>query len=794
MKNSPILIDPLNLSEACMCIELKMAWSKILATYYFRRLTLVFILLNCFLISTAEAEDSPVVDIIRIEGNIHVAEMVVLAQVRSKAGSRVSNSDLAGDIKAIYRTGYFRKVSAYIRDESGKTALVFALVERPVISEISVEGNHEIENEEIIEKLNLKKGGLFEPRKIALGIKEINKLYESHGFYGTKISFSPSSMGEQKVKIVIEVEEGKKKVIREILFEGNQAFDSDTLRDEIETSNYKWWSSWITDSGLLDRETLEADISRLKRFYLSKGFVDVALSEPDILELDDGLKVLFKVNEGEKYNFGKIGVAGDLLPSGEIETLKGIKSVTGEVFNFTFLREDSFLITEKFTDIGFAFANIEPQTFIQRDKKVVDITFRISKGKKTFIDRIKVTGNSKTSENVVRRTLQIHEQELYSSSKIKRSQELLQRLGFFDEVAITSEKGKDEEKLNLNIAVKEGNTGSFSIGAGVSSGNGFLGTAKIRESNLFGSGNSLSLNLNSGTRNQNYVLSFRNPRLNDGYWSLGVSASSVQRNFDDFDRSQSGGSVSAGYPLWFLGKKYLDDIRFSMTYQFNSINIDNITDTAPQLVKDSTGKSESSGITPRIIRNTIDNPLSPTKGSRQILGFEFSGLGGNQRFWMVNASNSIFIPLLKTSFGNFVLAHRFHFDWGETYSGEKRFPLFRRLFPGGINSVRGFRARQLGPKDENGNEFGGNKQIVANFDLIFPLITKIGLQGVAFYDAGQGFDDGEPMRFDQLRHAVGWGVRWRSPIAPIRIEIGYPLGRKTGESAVVTHFSFGSPL
>jgi outer membrane protein insertion porin family len=210
-------------------------------------------------------------------------------------------------------------------------------------------------------------------------------------------------------------------------------------------------------------------------------------------------------------------------------------------------------------------------------------------------------------------------------------------------------------------------------------------------------------------------------------------------------------------------------------------------------VIDSAGKSTASAITPSLIRNTINNPLNPTDGSRQTLSVEFAGLGGDQDFYLVEARNSWFYPMVKTEVGEFVLSNRTTFDYGDSLNDDP-FPLYRRFFPGGINTVRGYRNRTLGPTDINGREYGGSKQLINNLEVIFPLINSAGFKGVVFYDAGQAFDDNQSIDISLLRQAWGYGIRWASPMGPIRIEFGYPIDRQPGERSVQTMFSFGAPL
>jgi outer membrane protein insertion porin family len=766
---------------------------------YIRKFPLILILFvailpTVFLSSGASAANQPLtIREVKVEGNRRVETGTILLQTSSQPGLSVDEALLDADIKQIFRTGFFSNVESRVERIPGGVRVVFVVDERPAIRSVYLKGNENVTDDTLKEKLNIGARRFLDRGKITAGIEQAKAHYQGLGYYDVEISVEETAVEGGEVDLTFVVNEGEKKRIRQVVFEGNSALSDDELHEAIKTGEYFWLTSWVTGTGVLKREVLENDSRELTRLYLNNGFVDARVGAPEILPIENGLKVVFKVSEGEKFTFGKVSATGTLLNDSEEETLKGIESKSGETFSAEKLRKDTFTITEKFSDRGFAFTNVTPNTAIDRANKSVSVVFQVDKGAPVSINRINVTGNRKTADNVIRRSMQIHEQELFSSSKIRRSQEILQRLGHFEEVNISTEPSAEQHKIDLNVAVREGNTGTFSIGAGISSGDGFIISGQVSENNLFGSGNSLTLDINSGTRRENFILSFNNPRVNDTYWSFGVDALSVLRDFEFFQRKQMGGSFTLGYPLWFLGEELLEDIRASITYELTQVDIAAVReDRAPQFVKDQQGKTTASSVTPRVIRNTINNPLDPTAGSRQSLAVEVAGAGGDQEFYLAQVQNTMYIHLFDTGLGPLIFSPRQRFGYGETF-GDDPFPLYRRFFPGGINSNRGYDARRMGPKDPvTGEVFGGSSEILLNFDLIFPLIESVGLRGLVFFDAGNAFDDGN--EFGKLRKAVGWGFRWRSPIAPIRIEFGYPLDKERGDSGFVTNFSFGNPL
>ena len=748
-----------------------------------------------FILLFANTVLAQIIEEIEIVGSQRIDQETVRIQLSSKPGTQLNKSDISEDIKRIFKTGYFSSVKAKTKNGLNGVILAFFVEEKPSIRNITISGEDEMSKEDILEKLDLKDQRFLDPKKIKSGVEDLRREYQNKGLFGTKVDYQINQAPNNEVDLVLNIDEGVEKRIKQIVFEGNQQLNSSNLSGQIETGRYKWWSSWITGSGVAKEGQLDNDKKRLTEHYLKNGFAEVKIATPEIVKAEDGLNVVYRINEGSRYQFGNISAVGTLLDQSLEKTLAGVKSVAGDTFNVDYLRQDTFTISEKFTDVGYAFANVEPLTKLNKVDKTVEIAFKVSKGDLIHVNKVLFSGNDKTRDNVIRRNLKVEEQQVFSSSKVQRSTQLLRRLGFFEEVSIVPEPTDDRQKVNLKVGVKEAQTGTFSIGAGVSSGDGVLFSGRISENNVLGTGNSLSADINTGTTTNNFLLSFLNPRVNDTYLSFEVTGQSVVRRFDNFDRTITGGGFSFGYPLWFLGSEYLDDIRGSIGYQYNSIDIDDLEDDAPQLVVDQEGKTTASSILPRLIRNTIDNPIDPANGSRQILNLEFAGLGGEEKFWLVNFNNSWFYPLIETNAGDIVFSQRLKFGWGESFSdGSEQFPLFRRFFPGGIDTNRGFAARELGPRDENGNEFGGNKQLLGAFELIFPISQSIGLKGVVFYDVGNAFDDEESINFGQMRHAVGWGFRWRSPIAPIRIEIGHPLNKEEGDDSVAFNFSLGAPL
>ena len=733
---------------------------------------------------------------IAVEGNARVDEKIIRETIRSAPGT-VSRQQINEDIKKLYQTGYFEQVQVKLRTEAGQSVLVYQVSEKPQVRKIFIKGNDEISEADLAPVARFNEGRLVDTYAISQVIRKVESYYQGQGYYDIGVSHSVTPVTNNQVDVTFSVQEGVRYHIEEIVLHGVENNDVDEILDGIQTKEYSFWTSWLLGTGRLNQEMLDNDKNIIRQYLIDHGYVDSTVSAPTIEKMEDsGLRIAFDIEEGPQYRIGTLQARGDLIDGSVDKTLEGIELSEGDVFNATQLRKDSFTIGEKFSDIGYAFVNVVPDTRVQRETSTIDVAYEVNQGKLVSINRISIQGNKKTLDNVIRRELTVEEQDTYNGSKLKRSELLLQRLGYFEEATITTEpvEGTDD-KVDLDVRVREGSTGSFSIGAGFSSTDGALFNMRLSENNFLGTGRQVNANFDIGARRDNIVLSLVDRRFMDSKWALGASGLLAQREFTDFDRETRGGGLSAGYPLEEIFGDIGQDVNFNLRYDYQSITIDNVdVDNAADLVIRSQGNTTVSSVTPSFIRNTINNPLNPTSGSRQQISVELAGLGGSEEFYKLDASSQLYTPLYESDYGEFVFSWRWRFGYGKTFNGDDDFPLFRRYFPGGINSVRGFRARTLGPEDGQGNEFGGNKQLVNNLEVIFPVINSAGIKGVLFYDVGEAFDDEVSMSFGDLRQSYGYGIRWLSPLGPIRVEFGYPIDREPGEDSVVTQFSFGAPL
>ncbi len=754
--------------------------------------------------------EPPLVGRVSIAGNVRVEEDAIAVHLGTQPGQPFDRETVDRDIRAVYGMGFFDRVDADVTPgEGGRVDVTFRVKERPFVRTLTVEGTDHVKKEDVEGALRIRPHVILDPEKARQGLEAAKKLYAEKGYLDAEITYTTTPVGENEVDVAYTVKEGEPVRIEAIEFEGNEAFSDRELRRILQTKE-RWILSFITGAGNLNRDVLRSDMERLTAWYYDHGYVTVRVDEPKVERRDDGLHVIIKVDEGEQFQVGDVDVRGRDAPADRDALAAGLATVEGEVFRASALREDVQKITERLSDEGYAFAAVEPQTVIDPEQKAVDVTFEVTRGNPVIVDRIEVTGNTKTRDYVVRREMRLHEQELFSGTKLRRSREALQRLGFFQEVNITTRRQAEEDKLAVVVDVKEGQTGAFSAGAGFSSADQLLFNVRIQENNLFGRGQRLVLNADVGNLRRNIILSFTEPYVRETPLTLGVDAFSWRLEFDDFRRQGTGAGVQATYPVTAWGYTTLwgfplDEVRVGADYRIEEAEIAGLDFDATRSIRLEEGSNLISSVTPRVSRNTLNHAYDPTAGSYQDVSLEVAGLGG-ERFLKAEARERWYYTFLRSKrFGDFTYSLGATLGYGigdEGFSGDE-LPLFERYFPGGISSIRGFKSRTLGPREANkdplGNvvgttPIGGSRQFVLNNEIIFPLVTAIGLKGVVFVDAGNAYLADEDIELDNTRFAAGAGVRWLSPVGPLRIELGQGFNTQPHDEKSLVLFSFGGPF
>ena len=746
------------------------------------------------------APDLKVVSV-KVKGNRRIEAAAILQVLQIRAGELLDHEKVDADLRAIYKLGHFRDVQAETEKVEGGVVLSFLVQEKPVVREIKIEGAKEITPEKVREAVEIKPNTIFSSKDLQKSIKKVKKLYADDGYYLAEVEGSTSKRSETEMDVIIKVKEGKKVLIQSIAFDGNRAFSKRKLKKNMETSE-EWMFSWLTGAGTYKEEVLKNDMALLTELYMNNGYVNVKVGEPKVELLPDksGMKVSIGITEGEQFRIGKLDFKGELLESSET-LMKKLTQKSGELFSRAALRTDVFALTDLYADKGYAFANATPQTRMNPDSHTIDITFEMEKGSLVHIDRINIAGNTKSRDKVIRRELRLNEGELYSSTALKRSKQNLMNTGFFEEANLVTAKGGFADKLDLNVDVKEKPTGTFSIGAGYSSLDGIIGQGSIQQANFLGLGLKATAAASFGSKSQTYNLGLTDPYFLDSKWTVGADVYRTERQYLDYTRRATGGDIKAGYPLsdtlstfWLYKYEEKEIFDESAALQEN-IRIGAIL--APEV------RSSTSAILASLTSNTTDYRIDPSSGMIDSLSLEFAGLGGTNRYLRYLTEHTLFYPVGLGTVASL------RGTLGLIQSIGKEIPLDEKFYLGGISSLRGYSGRTVSPvkttrpnnadgagvfaSSVNRVYLGGEVEAVANLEYTFPLLKEAGLKGVVFFDAGNASTT-IGNTFSNFLTSYGAGVRWFSPIGPLRLEYGIPINPREGidKSSGRLEFSIGS--
>ncbi|MCC7345734.1 MAG: outer membrane protein assembly factor BamA [Deltaproteobacteria bacterium] len=726
---------------------------------------------------------------IEVQGNRSVETQVILTQIQQQKGGAYSREKVSADVARIYKLGLFEDVEVERVGAAGGVKLVFKVVEKGPIDEIVIEGNKKVGEGKIREVLTVKTNAPADNRKLGESKERIKEIYSKEGFSATTVDTEVREKGGKR-QLVFKINEVKAEVVRGIRFEGNTVFSDRKLKGIIRTKK-KGILSFLTGSGKYRPEQIEQDIQLITYNYLNKGYMKVRVGQPKVEynEQEKGLILTYYIDEGDPYRIGDIGFEGDILTTKE-ELQRKLHTMKGNLYSQKIMEEDLQKLTEFYGNQGYAFANINPQTSLHDDSKTADINFVIDQGRKVFIERINITGNTITRDKVIRRELKVVENSLYNEGLVRLSKRKLEQLGYFETVEVSTPRGSSDDKLVLNINVKEKPTGTFSVGAGFSSSESFLFTASVSKNNFLGLGISGSINAEISGRRQQFSFQVTDPYLFDTNWILQANGFRITSDFNDFRRKSFGGEVD-------LGRRIFDFSSFSIGYRIEDVKLDDFDLIVPEFFK-----QNADGLTSSLVfqfqRDTRNNPIITTKGLYSNLSVEYAGngLGGDVDFLRVTANQRVYFPLWKNS----VLKFQGRVGYIKSLSDEP-VPLFERFFTGGINSLRGYEFRSVGPsvtipdgitgKDEE-FVYGGNKLLLFNLEYEFPIYDAAGFRGVVFVDAGNTFAEDEDLNPLKLRADAGAGIRWLSPFGPLRFEWGFPFKRKPGEKRSVFNFTIGS--
>ena len=735
----------------------------------------------------ADSSTGAKITALKVKGNRRIENAAILLAVQVKDGDSLDPDKVDADLRAIFKLGHFKDVQAVTDKVPGGVVLTYVVQEKPVIREIKIEGAKELSADKVREALDIKPNTIYSSKTLQKGLKKVKKLYADEGYYLAEVDGTTSKVSESDLNVIIKLKEGKKVLIKSIVFDGNKDFSDKKLKKAMETTT-EWMFSWLTGGGTYKEEVLKNDAALLTELYMNNGYVNVKVGEPkvDLLPDKTGLTVKIGITEGEQYRLATLGISGDLLESKEA-LMKKLKEKCGELFSRSNLRNDVFALTDAYADKGYAFTNVTPQTKLNAENRTIDIVFEMEKGVKVYIDRINITGNSKSRDKVVRRELRLDEGDLYSATALKRSKQNLMNTGFFEEVNITTVKGSAPDKLDMNVEVKEKPTGTFSVGAGYSSLDGVIGQGSIQQANFLGLGLKLSASVAIGARTKTYNLGLTDPYFLDSKWTVGADVYRSERQYLDYTRRATGGDIKAGYPFSdTLSTFWLYKFEEKEIYDESQALMENIQIGA---VEAPLANSTTSALIASLTSNTTDYRPDPTAGMIDTLSIEFAGLGGTNRYLRYLTEHTYFHPVVWGTVASL------RGTFGYIQSIGKDIPIDEKFYLGGISSLRGYSLRTVSPfrtapitiNDIGGIGtsgvgrvyLGGEMEGVANAEFTFPILKDAGLKGVFFFDAGNSGNTVHDT-FSTVLASYGGGVRWFSPIGPLRLEYGVPVNPRPG--------------
>lgn len=734
-------------------------------------------LLLLLLVSQAvKGDEEFVVDNIQVKGLQRISVGTVYNYLPVNVGERFSLDNAGPAIKALFKTGFFKDISL---ERDGST-LIVNVVERPSIAKIIFEGNKDLSKDDLTKALNkigLSEGKVFDPQVLDKVEQELSRQYYSHGKYGLKIDTEVSDLTRNRVGIHIKISEGRVAKIKQINIVGNTVFDDETLlsKFELSTSNLL---SFYTKNDQYSKQKLSADLEKLRSYYLDRGYINFSVESTQVAITPDkkDIYVTINVKEGDVYTLEKVKLAGNLVVKPE-ELIKLVKVGPKEVFSRKNATETSKAISDRLGDEGYAFANVNMVPEINEANKTVDMTFFVDPGKRVYVRRINMKGNTKTRDEVLRREMRQMESSWASSSKIERSKTRLERLGYFEEVNVeTPPVAGTSDQIDVNYSVVEKPNGNLMAGIGFSQTQGIVLNANISQDNVFGSGKRVNLAFNNSDYLTQYQFGFYNPYFTlDGIsfgYDLGYTTrDATQVNLANYSTDVINTGVNFGIPI-----NEFDRLQFNADLRHTKLKTTDFTSREITNFLDKEGDKYLT-LAPSLgwTHDTLNRAIFPDRGGQQ----RFSALGtvpgSDLEYYKVSYKQQHYFPLAKD------LTLRLHGEvaYGDGYGKTDELPFFENYFAGGWGSVRGYDTNTLGPRDSRARPFGGSSKIIGNAELFFPVPFMPETKSVrlgTFFDAGT-VNDG--FKFDNLRYAAGLSGEWLSPFGALSVSVAMPLNAGT---------------
>ncbi|MFA5038196.1 MAG: outer membrane protein assembly factor BamA [Candidatus Omnitrophota bacterium] len=736
-----------------------------------------------------EAASSKIIKAVEVAGNQAISTATIMAKLKTRVGQAYHSQTARDDIKRLYETGFFSDISLDLTPQEDGVKVVFKVEERPIIQEISVEGNKSFRKDVLLRKLKSKTGQYLNLAVLKDDLSLLKKEYEKRGQPEVQIAHSIDiDPKTNKAKVKIAIQEGKKITIRRIYVDGNLHFSDRTIRSLIKTKR-----KWLFNAGFFKEEEFNDDLERIKDFYQKHGYLDTTVDYRIDYDAKGFLYIRLKIEEGKSYTVGSVSFRGN-GKFDDAELLSQIKAApAGGTFTYDALRQDVANIQGFYFGKGYIYAQIQEAASLDADSGTVAISYAIVENDIVFVDRIDIRGNLKTKDKVIRRELRIKPGERFDGDKLKRSKERLYNLGFFEEVNYDTEPGTKPDNRNLVVDVKEAKTGSFSFGGGYSSIDQFVGFVEIEQKNFdwrnwktfTGGGQALKLRAELGSVRENFELSFTEPWWFDRPISFGFDLYKRvhDKNADvgyGYLEKRTGGDLR-------LGKEFNEFIKGGVIYRLEEVDISDVSDSATQDLKDEEGKNLISSLEFTLTRDTTDNVFNPSRGLVLSGSYEVAGgpVGGDKKFNKVFGLASQYFPI----FGKNVLQLQARGGVVTPFGGQEKVPIYERFYAGGANTIRGYEERSVGPADPvTADPLGGEALFVFNIEYTVPLLDFV--KGAVFIDTGNVWEKASDFGRGGFKTGVGFGVRIKTPIGPLKLDYGIPLNKQPGKANKEGRFHF----
>ncbi len=732
------------------------------------------LLLGLLVSSVVEAGKEFVVSDIQVKGLQRIALGTVYSYLPVNVGEKFSLDNVSPAIKALFKTGFFKDVSL---ERQGST-LIVNVVERPSIAKIVFEGNKDLSKDDLtkaLDKIGLAEGKIFDRQILDKVEQELTRQYLSHGKYGLKIKIDVANLTRNRVGINIKISEGRVTKIKQINIVGNTAFDRKTLLKafELSTSNIL---SFYTKDDQYSKQKLAADLETLRSYYLDRGYINFSVESTQVAITPDkkDIYVTINIKEGDVYKLNKVKLSGNLVVA-PTELIKLMTVGPGETFSRKNATETSKAIQDRLGDEGYAFANVNMVPEINEGQKTVDMAFFVEPGKRVYVHRINMSGNSKTRDEVLRREMRQMEASWASSAKIQRSKTRLERLGYFESVNVENPPVVGTtDQIDVNYTVVEKSSGNLSAGIGFSQVQGIVLNANIAQNNVFGSGKQVNIAFNNSSYITSYQFGFANPYFTTDGVSQGYNLGYTKRNagainIANYNTNIMNAGINFGLPL-----NEFDQVRFDTDIKHTSLGT---TAYSSKQINDfivgqgSSFLTYSQGIS--WVHDTFNRAMFPNSGAQQRLSGVATIPGSNLEYYKIGYRQQRYIPLAK----DFTFKLNGEIGYAGGYGNTHALPFFENYFMGGSGSVRGYRNNTMGPRDSNGYPIGGSVKIIANAELFFPVPFMSDTKSVrlgTFFDAGSLSNT---FSASNMKFSTGLSGEWLSPFGALSVSAAYPLNR-----------------